>query len=257
MADVDIDEPGDSDVVSSFPANERASRAAIVAALGGDAHGGGPLGGSANAHTLIVSLENLALTDGGLFWGVATATNTGACTLQINALTAKSLWLPNGTAISSSHPGAITSGRIYVFHYHATDDAFYVLNASGYMDQKTYDLQWKVGTTQLLGAASAPDVPYGVTATWTLETADNLYLRGTTGNPVQTGGSLTTDGGGAHDHTVSGTTDEASGTGGGIGLRTEGTTHVHAFTGTTDSEAAHTHTYEPSYVTYRLYRRTA
>ena len=256
MADINVASPGDTDIVANFPADERASRAALLALLAGDAFGGGDLAGSANAHTITVANTGLTLVDGFICWGVAAATNTDACTLQVNSLSAKALWLPNGTAISSSHPGAITSGRLYVFHYHAADDAFYVLNASGYMDQKTYDRQWKVGTVQLLGVAAAPDVPYGVTATWTLEAANNLFVRGTTGTPISTGGSLTTASGGAHTHT--GTTVGPNETRNDIALGAQTIPtddHTHQFT--TDSGGTHTHTYEPPYVTYRLYRRTA
>lgn len=259
MADINVAAPQDTDVVANFPANERASRAALLALLAGDAFGGGDMGGSGNAHTLTVANTGVTLTDGGLFWGVATATSTDACTLQINSLTAKSLWLPNGTAISASHPGAITSGRLYVFCYHAADDAFYVENASGYMDQKLYDLLYPVGRTVLQGTAVAPVVPYGVTATWSLEAADNRYLRGTTGSPIATGGSLNTGAESGHTHTYSGTTAGPSANFNveGGGQPVANSTHTHTFSGTTSAGSSHTHTIEPSYITYRIYRRTA
>lgn len=255
MADVDVDDPGDSDVVSSFPANERASRAAILALLSGDAFGGGDMGGSANAHTLTVSNTGVTLVDGGLFWGVATATNDDACTLQINSLTAKSLWLPNGTAISSSHAGAITSGSMYVFCYHAADDAFYVLNASGYRDQVSYDQEYPVGSTLLRRTTTTPTVPFGVTATWTRTTTESFILiEGTT--PTTGGGATVT----VSSETAGAGTLSATGSASATDFAEIDISNselevptIHANWDVTGSTAAHTHDFDHTDIRFRSY----
>ena len=158
--------------------------------------------------------------------------------------------------ITSDHPSALQSGTAYVFLYNGSSDNFRVLNASGFMDQTVYNRLYRVGSVQLLGVADSPNVPYGVTATWTLETADGLYLRATTTTPVVTGGSATTSSDGAHTHTMTTGAPSATRSDIALGVQTVPTLD-HTHSGTTSSNGAHTHTITPPFVLYRVYRRTA
>ena len=98
--------------------------AAFVDALGGDT-GTMSYGGSSNAYTL-TSPSGHALTSyptGALFLLQASHTNTGAATLAIDGLTAKSILRNNGGALSA---GDLVSGGSYLVRY--TGAAFHVVS---------------------------------------------------------------------------------------------------------------------------------
>lgn len=110
MADINVSSPSDTGVVANYPADERASRAAILALLSGTAFWGGTSGGSANAQTVSVSNTGLTLTAGLLVVFLAGNGSTSSTpTLQVNSLTAKTV------------QGAIVADLYHLVAYDGTD----------------------------------------------------------------------------------------------------------------------------------------
>lgn len=182
MADIDPTSPGDTDVVATFPANERASRNALLQLTGGDAFGGGTSGGSANEQTVTIANTGLTLRAGLTFTFIAGFSLTSAtATLQVNALAATQLALPNGsTAVWTSTAGpAVVAGNRYLAVYDGTN--IVIMNPSNYRDQGEYDDDHPVGDTVFRRTTTAPIVPLGVTATWTRTTTEAFVrVEGTT-----------------------------------------------------------------------------
>lgn len=73
-------------------------------------------GGTANAQTLTYSVAPAAYYQGQIFAFIAGATNTGACTLNVNSLGAKNVYLGNAALTG----GEILSGKVYVVAYDGT-----------------------------------------------------------------------------------------------------------------------------------------
>jgi len=88
-------------------------------------------GGSANAQTLTTngSIVSAALTHGWMVSFQAGYTNTSACTLAVDSLTAKNIQAVAGTNLSG---GEIIAGRYYTVHYNQPDDAW-LLHNGGYV----------------------------------------------------------------------------------------------------------------------------
>lgn len=82
-----------------------------------DQNGSITTGGSGNAYTATVNTTPSALATGQMYVLEANHTNTGASTLQINALAATAIVLPDGTALQG---GEIVAGGIYAFIYDGT-----------------------------------------------------------------------------------------------------------------------------------------
>jgi hypothetical protein len=82
-------------------------------------------GGSENAQTLTTnaSIDPAALTHGWTLTFQAGFTNTGACTLAVDSLTAKHLQAIAGTNLAG---GEIVAGRYYTVHYNQPDDAWLI-----------------------------------------------------------------------------------------------------------------------------------
>ena len=80
-------------------------------------------GGSANAQTLTTNatIDPAALTHGWMVTFQAGFTNTAACTLAVDSLTAKNIQAIAGTNISG---GEIVAGSYYTVHYNQPDDAW-------------------------------------------------------------------------------------------------------------------------------------
>ena len=105
-------------------------------------------GGTANAQTLTYSVAPAALYNGQQYTFVAGATNTGATTLNVNALgatTVKKLVAGTGVALVG---GEIVSGNIVTVRYNSAGTCFYI----DYVDKI-----WTQGTA----VASAGTVTFG------------------------------------------------------------------------------------------------
>lgn len=74
--------------------------------------------GTANAQTLTLAPAITAYVDGMSLFFEAGATNTGACTLNVNSVGADSIVMPNGDALSA---GVITTGKLYHVIYDAAN----------------------------------------------------------------------------------------------------------------------------------------
>lgn len=259
MADLAVTTPQDTDLVSAFPAAERASRLATRNLLEGVMFGGGTTGGSANAQTLTVSNTGWTLTAGATVRFVAGFTVTSAAaTLQVNSTTAKTLVTPSNTAIFATDRPGIRAALRYTAWYDGT--SWVVESPSHYMEQGAYNLQYPVGIDLMFGTTVDPNtsLPLGITATWVQESSNN-YMRITTSTPLTSGGSLSTSAESSHTHTVSGTTGGPSATTGvlGGGVSVASSAHTHDMTFTSGAGSSHSHTIEPSFVTFHLWRRTA
>jgi len=83
--------------------------------------------GGTTAYTLATNSSNAALADISLLVFRINATNTGACTLAVDGLTAKSWTKPGGTALSS---GDVVANQMVVTIYNPNDDRFELLGAA-------------------------------------------------------------------------------------------------------------------------------
>lgn len=102
MANIDVTNPADVSVIANFPVNERASRRAILDAVTGDAHWGGTSGGTANAQTVTVDLDDLALNVGLRVVFIAGFSTTSTTpTLNVNGLGAVNIVDRSGDALAA------------------------------------------------------------------------------------------------------------------------------------------------------------
>lgn len=83
------------------------------------------LAGGTTAYTLAASRAISAYAAGDHFVAVCNATNTGAVTLNVDSVGAKSVVTTSQTALAA---GQLVVDGIYVFSYDATNDVFIVLN---------------------------------------------------------------------------------------------------------------------------------
>lgn len=107
--------------------NAQRSVMANVAALRDLIGGKAVTGGSANAHTLTSGLTLTVYAQGLLIGFEAGYTNTGATTLNVDSVGAKSVKTPTGAALSA---GMMTAGGIYLVAYEAGADAFILIGAA-------------------------------------------------------------------------------------------------------------------------------
>ena len=97
--------------------------------------------GSANAYAVTLNPVPINLIDGmGVIVKIANA-NTGASTLNVNSLGAKTIKNPDGTDLSS---GDLTAGGIYSFKYNSTTGNFILVGKGG------VKLTGSAGDTQVL-----------------------------------------------------------------------------------------------------------
>jgi len=161
--------------------------AAVVEGFSGDSVWGGTSGGTAQAQTVTVALDGLTLRAGLTVEFIAGLNNTAANpTLRVNALTATTVKGPNAGNLQA---GEISAGRIHTATYDGTQfrlrDSNIVL-----ITQANYDAMFPVGFVQLRWDDTAPVMPSGVTATWSVITDTDRYLRfDSAGDAGQTGGS--------------------------------------------------------------------
>lgn len=112
------------------PANLNNSDRAIMANVAAfrDLIGGKAVtGGAADVQTLTSGLSLSAYAQGLLIGFEAGYTNTGACTLNIDSVGAKSVKTQAGAALSA---GMLTAGGIYLVAYESGADCFYLIGAA-------------------------------------------------------------------------------------------------------------------------------
>ena len=98
---------------------------AAVARLYGDIDGTLESGGTGNAYTLTSTQTHAALADQSILVFRVDRANTGAATLNVDGLGAKSMRV-NGTALAS---GQLVADKIVIAAYNATDDAYDLIGA--------------------------------------------------------------------------------------------------------------------------------
>lgn len=98
---------------------------AAVARQFGDTQGTIVSGGTSNAYAITTASVNAALADQGLIVFQADRANTGAATLNVDSLGAKSIQA-NGVNLVS---GALVADSIYAVAYNVTNDTYDLLNA--------------------------------------------------------------------------------------------------------------------------------
>lgn len=250
MADINVSSPGDTDVVSNFPADERASRAALLALLNGAATWGGTSGGTAQAQTVTISNTGVTLTAGMTIDFIAGNANTDAApTLTVNSLTAKTIVTgANGALVA----GDIASGQLHTVRYDGT--SFRLINpaVTGVITQAAYDKLFPLGYIQIRWDDQTPVVPSGITATWLLISDTDRYIRFNAGAGGGSGGSSVTGSDGGEVLTTGAPSSIASDVDRSGSGDVASQSHTHSVT-TSD----HTHSCLPKYRDVRGFRRTA
>jgi len=192
-------------------------------------------GGTANAQTLTTPDSHAALTDIPAIVFRAGATNTTACTLAVDGLTAKAIRVRNAALTG----GEIVSGTIYIVSYNATNDCFDLVSTPSNVVapvipsgtkmlfmQNTAPPGWtfaaenndrvilNTSTVGEGGATAGSWTISGITATDHVHTQQGTF---TTGTPSLTTTNITTTGGATagsanHQHqvTISGNTQTAA-----------------------------------------------
>lgn len=85
-------------------------------------------GGVADVYTLTPSPAITSYSDGLVYFIKASATNTGATTIAVSGLAAKSIKRPNGVALQA---GDLTSGQVYTIKYNSSAGVFYLQEVGG------------------------------------------------------------------------------------------------------------------------------
>ena len=98
---------------------------AAIARLYGDIDGTLETGGSGNSYTITSTQTHAALADQSILVFRVDRANTGAATLNVDGLGAKSMRV-NGTALAS---GQLVADKIVIAAYNATDDAYDLIGA--------------------------------------------------------------------------------------------------------------------------------
>jgi hypothetical protein len=140
-------------------------------------------GGAADAQTLTTNatIDPAALTHGWMLSFQAGFTNTAACTLAVDSLTAKNIQAVAGSNLSG---GEIIAGRYYTVHYNQPDDAW-ILHNGGYVPSAniatTAQLRGNtsdklIETDVLWGAAAAVALSDGATVAVDMSSGWNFTL---------------------------------------------------------------------------------
>lgn len=249
MVDIAVASPADTDVVANFPADERGSRAALLALTTGLMTFGGTSGGSANAHTLTIANTGWVLTNKPQIEFIAGFTNTSTTpSMTVNGGDTDTIVSPTGGALVA---GNITAGTMYRMRFDGTNWRLANPSNMGEMSQALYDIVFPVNkATQFTATTDTPAVPTGVTATWTRDTTAN-YIRVASGTPGSGGSLNTSTQAEAEVETDTPTQSSFSGAGGG-GASYPRPNHTHNVT-----IPAITLTIEPSYTSLCKWLRTA
>jgi hypothetical protein len=118
--------------------------------------------GAANAYAITVSSpQTVSLAAGLPIQFKATNANTGASTLQINALAAKNILNPNGTALSNAQ---ISAGAVVTVIYDGTQ--FMLLGAQPTYSFLTNSLAADVALNNTANFFDGPSVAQGTVGTW-------------------------------------------------------------------------------------------
>ena len=247
MADIDITQPDDTDLVSQFPANERNSREAILDIVSGLSTWGGTSSGSAQAQTVTIDITDWALAAGAEVTFVAGFANTATNpTLQVNSTTAKTVKSRAGAALLA---GDIALSNLHTVRYDGTNWRLQDPALSGVLTQAVYDAMFPINKAiQFTATTDTPTVPSGITATWTRDSTGN-YIRVASGTPTS-GGSLSTSTEADHHHTV------ATQNGSQFAAGNQGP-NAAVQTLTTSDNGSHSHTIEPTYTSLCKWLRTA
>jgi hypothetical protein len=111
------------------------------------------LAGGTTAYTF-TSNQSLTLTDGAMIAFTVNATNTGACTLDVDSTGAVALQKIKGTALSA---GQLTAGEVYTATYDSAATAAWVIHGGLAGSSQPLDAE----LTAIAGLASAADrLPY-------------------------------------------------------------------------------------------------
>jgi hypothetical protein len=178
------DDNGNSDpdinwAEGQMPSSVNDSARAMMAALAAYfADAGGVLvsGGSSNAYTLATTMGVSALGSPLTLMFEADRTNTGAATLAVDGLSAKSMVNQAGGALSA---GDIVDGGVYFAVYNETADNFVLLNVTAavaaYLSQAAEVTVASATTTNILGAASSFVAISGTTTITSFGTGINRW----------------------------------------------------------------------------------
>jgi hypothetical protein len=140
-------------------------------------------GGAADAQTLTTNatIDPATLTHGWMLSFQAGFTNTTACTLAVDSLTAKNIQAVAGSNLSG---GEIIAGRYYTVHYNQPDDAW-ILHNGGYVPSANIatTAQMRANTSDKLietdvlwGAAAAVALSDGATVAVDMSSGWNFTL---------------------------------------------------------------------------------
>lgn len=127
-------------------------------------------GGTGDALTLTLSPAPSAYVAGQEFRFKATATNTGAATIDVNSLGAKSIKRDGSSALAA---GDITTGQMYSIRYDGTN--FQLLNASTFVTQAVSNSSTLPATTAFVMNQTATAARKGITQ----QAAATDYVTGT------------------------------------------------------------------------------
>lgn len=103
-------------------------------------------GGTANALTVTLSPAPAAYNQPLAFWVKATATNTGATTINVNSLGLKNIYKVSGGSISALTAGDIVNGGLYLLIYDSTQFQLFGLQTTGLVSVSQGDLNTSTGT---------------------------------------------------------------------------------------------------------------
>ena len=139
---------------------------AAVARQFQDSDGSLVTAGTSNAYTLTTNNSNAALADQGLIVFRADRANTGAATLNVDSLGAKSIEA-DGVALVS---GDLVADSLYIVAYNSTNDTYDLLNAKAGLAIGTDVQAWDAALDDISGlAVTDGNIIVGDGANWVAE----------------------------------------------------------------------------------------
>lgn len=139
---------------------------AVIRRWHGDTNGALATGGAADVYTLTPNRTVTAYTNGLHFRIQPNATNTGASTLNVSAVGARSIVTPDNAALSA---GRLTINGVYDLVYSSTLDKFVLLGQNGvFIGDVTGDLDGDIQKTSgdvVINAPTGQDVDIQVNGT--------------------------------------------------------------------------------------------